>query len=58
MLYTVRIRVKKAIKNKLTLEQTQSAGLTTEFDERWDSGGRIGGSKEFIRAAYADMNGN
>ena len=58
MLYTVRIRVKKAIKNKLTLEQTQSAGLTTEFDERWDSGGRIGGSKEFIRAAFADMNGN
>ncbi len=58
MLYTVRIRVKKAIKNKLTLEQTQSAGLTTEFDERWDSGSRIGGSKEFIRAAYADMNGN
>jgi len=26
--------------------------------EKFKGGGRIGGSKEFIRAAFADMNGN
>jgi hypothetical protein len=31
------------------------AGLTAEFDERWDSGRRIGRPIELIRAAYLDM---
>jgi len=31
------------------------AGLTAEFDERWNSGRRSGGPAELIRAAYVDI---
>lgn len=55
MLLVIRDRVGKAIKDGLTLEQAQSAGLTAEYDERWDSGSRIGSSRELLSAAYADM---
>ena len=55
MLLVIRDRIGTAIAEGMTLEQAQSAGLTSEYDERWDSGRRIGGAGALIEAAYADM---
>jgi len=55
MLLVIRDRIGAAIAEGMTLEQAQGAGLTAEYDERWDSGGRIGGAAALIEAIYADM---
>ncbi len=55
MLLIIRDRVHAAIKDGKSLGEAQSAGLTKEFDERWDSGRRIGSPATLIEAAYADM---
>jgi cyclase len=55
MLLVIRDRIGAAIAEGMTLEQAQGAGLTVEYDERWDSGGRIGGAAALIEAIYADM---
>ncbi len=55
MLQTIRDRVQAAIQDGKSLDETQAAGLTKEYDERWDSGRRIGSSATLIGAAYADM---
>jgi cyclase len=55
MLLVIRDRIRTAIDEGLTLEQAQGAGLTAEYDERWDSGRRIGGAAAMIESAYADM---
>ncbi len=55
MLLVIRDRVGAAIAEGMTLEQAQSAGLTSEYDERWDSGRRIGGAAALLESAYADM---
>lgn len=56
MMLVIRDRVAKAIRDGMTLEQAQSAGLTREYDERWESGRRIGSAAALLEAAYADMN--
>jgi cyclase len=55
MLLVIRDRIGAAIAEGMTLEQAQGAGLTAEYDDRWDSGGRIGGAAALIEAIYADM---
>ena len=55
MMLVIRDRVAAAIRNGKSLEEAQAAGLTKEYDERWDSGRRIGGAATLIEAAYADM---
>ena len=55
MLSIIADRVKAAIQDGKGLEEAQAAGLTTEFDERWESGRRIGSAAALIEAAYADM---
>ena len=55
MLVVIRNRVRAAVDNGMALEQVQAAGLTEEFDGRWDSGRRIGGAAELLRAAYQDV---
>lgn len=55
MILTVRDRVQQAINDGMTLEQVQAAGLTEEFDERWQSSGRIGTSAQLIAVAYAEL---
>ena len=55
MLLVIRDRVKVSIKAGMSLEETQAAGLTKEYDERWESGRRIGSSAALIGAAYADL---
>jgi glyoxylase-like metal-dependent hydrolase (beta-lactamase superfamily II) len=55
MLSIIADRVKTAIQDGKSLEEAQAAGLTTEFDERWESGRRIGSAAALIEAAYADM---
>jgi cyclase len=55
MLRVIRDRVKGSIDDGLSLEEAQAAGLTKEYDERWESGRRIGSSAALLGAAYADM---
>ena len=55
MLLVIRDRVKSSIDAGQTLEKIQAAGLTKEFDARWDSGRRIGGAKALLESAYEDM---
>ena len=55
MLLVIRDRVSASIDEGMTLEEAQVAGLTKEYDERWESGRRIGSSAALISAAYADM---
>lgn len=55
MMLVIRDRVKERIEAGDTLEEVQAAGLTAEFDERWDSGRRIGSAGALLEAAYADM---
>jgi glyoxylase-like metal-dependent hydrolase (beta-lactamase superfamily II) len=55
MMLVIRDRVAEAIRDGMTLEEAQNAGLTAEYDERWDSGRRIGGAAALLEAAYADM---
>ena len=55
MLLVIKDRIRAAIDAGMTLEQMQRAGLTAEYDERWDSGRRIGGADAMIESAYADM---
>jgi hypothetical protein len=55
MLLVIRDRVAAAIRDGMTLEQAQGAGLTAEYDERWESGRPIGSAAKLIEAAYADM---
>ncbi len=55
MLLVIRDRVAAAIRDGKTLEEAQAAGLTAEYDERWDSGRRIGSAATLIESIYADM---
>jgi len=55
MLLVIRDRVAAAIREGKSLEETQAAGLTAEYDERWDSGRRIGSAATLIESIYADM---
>ena len=40
------------IKEGKSVEHAQAAGLTAEYDERWDSQRRIGSADALIEAAY------
>jgi len=55
MLLVIHDRVKASIDDGMSLEEAQAAGLTKEYDERWESGRRIGSSAALLGAAYADM---
>jgi len=55
MLVVIRDRVEQAVVDGMTLEQALSAGLTAEYDERWQSNRRIGSSAALIEAAWAEL---
>jgi hypothetical protein len=55
MMLVIRDRVASAIREGKSLEETQAAGLTAEFDERWDSGRRIGSAATLIETVYAEL---
>ena len=55
MLLVIRDRVRASIDEGMSLEEAQVAGLTKEYDERWESGRCIGSSAALIGAAYVDM---
>ncbi|MCH8334408.1 MAG: MBL fold metallo-hydrolase [Proteobacteria bacterium] len=55
MMLVIRDRVAAAIREGKSLEETQTAGLTAEYDERWDSGRRIGSAATLIESAYAEL---
>jgi glyoxylase-like metal-dependent hydrolase (beta-lactamase superfamily II) len=55
MMLVIRDRVASAIRDGKSLEEAQAAGLTAEYDERWDSGRRIGSSATLIASVYADL---
>jgi glyoxylase-like metal-dependent hydrolase (beta-lactamase superfamily II) len=58
MLVVIRDRVAEAIRNGMSLEEIQGAGLTAEYDERWAGSGRIGGAASMLAAVYADLQGD
>ena len=58
MLVVIRDRVAEAIRNGMTLEEIQGAGLTADYDERWAGSGRIGGAASMLAAVYADLAGD
>jgi len=55
MMLVIRDRVAAAIRDGKSLEEAQGMGLTSEYDERWDSGRRIGSAATLIASIYADM---
>lgn len=55
MLVVIRDRVAAAIREGMSLEEIQAAGLTAEYDERWNGEGRIGSADSLLGAAYLDM---
>jgi len=55
MLLVIRDRVAGAIREGQSLEEAQAAGLTAEYDDRWDSGRRIGSAATLIESVYAEM---
>jgi glyoxylase-like metal-dependent hydrolase (beta-lactamase superfamily II) len=55
MMLVIRDRVAAAIRAGKSLEEAQAAGLTAEYDERWDSGRRIGSSATLIESVYTEM---
>jgi glyoxylase-like metal-dependent hydrolase (beta-lactamase superfamily II) len=55
MMVVIRDRVAAAIRDGMSLEEIQSAGLTAEYDERWAGSGRIGGSASMLEAIYTDL---
>lgn len=55
MLLVIRDRVASAIRDGKSLQDIQGAGLTAEYDDRWDSGVRIGGAASMLEAAYTDL---
>ena len=58
MLVDIRDKVATAIRDGMSLEEIQSARLTAEYDDRWNGGGRIGGSASMLAAVYADLAGD
>jgi len=55
MMLVIRDRVKERIEAGDSLQEIQAAGITTEYDQRWDSGRRIGSAGALLEAAYADL---
>jgi len=55
MLYFIRERMIKLIAQNMSLSEIQEAKITSEFDERWSSGRRIGGQEGLIASAYKDL---
>jgi cyclase len=55
MLLTVRNRVQQAINDGLSLEETQAAGLTEEFDPRWQPSRPFATAEQLIAVAYAEL---
>lgn len=55
MLLTIRDRVQTSINEGMSLDEIKAAGLTEEYDARWDSGRRIGSAATLLEAAYQDL---
>ena len=55
MMIVIRDRVAGAVREGKSLEETQAAGLTAEFDERWDSGRRIGSAATLLETVYTEL---
>ncbi len=55
MLLVIRDRVASAIREGKSLEETLAAGLTAEYDERWDSGRRIGSAATLLETVYTEL---
>ncbi len=55
----LRDRIADAINRGLTLEQTQSEGLTSDYDVRWGGGSNaFWTTEDFVEAVYTDLTSN
>ena len=55
MVTIVRDRVQNAIKKGMTLDQIKAAGLTKDYDLRYDSKTNLGNKNQFIEAIYKGL---
>lgn len=55
MMLVIRDRVASAIREGKSLEETLAAGLTVDYDERWDSGRRIGSAATLLETVYTEL---
>ena len=55
MLLVIRDRIIESVKAGKNLKEIQESKLTSEYDERWDSGRRIGSANTRREAAYKEL---
>jgi hypothetical protein len=55
MVTIIRDRVAAAIKKGMTLDQVKAAGLTKDYDARYDTGTGIGSASSFVEAVYKGL---
>jgi glyoxylase-like metal-dependent hydrolase (beta-lactamase superfamily II) len=55
MVTIIRDRVDAAIKKGMTLDQVKAAGLTKDYDARYDTGTGIGSASSFVEAVYKGL---
>jgi len=55
MVTIVRDRVRNAIKKGMTLEQTQAAGFTKDYDARWGAKEGPGTADNFVASVYRSL---
>jgi cyclase len=56
MVTIIRDRVQAAIKKGMTLEQVKAAGLTKDYDGRYNAKSGFGTAEMFVEAAYKSLN--
>jgi len=55
MVTIIRDRIDAAIKKGMTLDQVKAAGLTKDYDVRYDTGTAIGSASSFVEAVYKGL---
>ena len=55
MLLVIRDRIIESVKAGKNLKEIQESKLTSEYDDRWDSGRRIGSANTLLEAAYKEL---
>ena len=55
MLQEIKSRIQLMIKEGKDLDEILKSGISNDYDNRWDSGRRIGGARGMITVAYSEL---
>jgi glyoxylase-like metal-dependent hydrolase (beta-lactamase superfamily II) len=55
MLQDIKSRIQLMIKEGKDLDEILKSGISNDYDNRWDSGRRIGGARGMITVAYSEL---